>query len=125
MTHMHITAWTFGLILFIIALTLYKKGNQKNAAIVHMILRMVYLFIIITGGLLTWGYFQGYEMPMFGEVIVKAIAGGWIVVMMELILIGTKRGKMNTADWIQFWIALVIVIVLGFFRLPMGFLFLQ
>lgn len=125
MTHMHITAWTLGLILFIVALTLYKKGNQKTAPIAHVILRMIYFFIIITGGLLTWDYFQGYQMPIIGEVIVKAIAGGWIVVMMELILTGTKRGKTNTADWIQFWIALVIVIVLGFFRLPMGFLFFQ
>ena len=125
MTHMHITAWTLGLILFIIALNLYKKRDQKIATIVHMVLRMIYLFIIITGGLLTWNYFQGYEMPMVGEVIVKAIAGGWIVVMMELILTGTKRGKTKRAEWIQFWIALVIVIVLGFFRLPMGFLFFQ
>lgn len=125
MAHMHITAWTLGLILFIIALNLYKKRNQKIATIAHMVLRMIYLFIIITGGQLTWDYFQGYEMPIFGEVIVKAIAGGWIVVMMELILTGTKRGKTNRADWIQFWIALVIVIVLGFFRLPMSFLLLQ
>ncbi|MFD2132156.1 DUF1516 family protein [Pseudogracilibacillus auburnensis] len=71
------------------------------------------------------GLFQGYEMLMFGEVIVKAIAGGWIVVLMELILTETKRGKTNRADWIQFWIALIIVIVLGFFCLPMGFLFFQ
>lgn len=120
-THLHITAWVLGLILFIIALILYKKNSNKPATIFHMILRLVYLFIIITGGLLTWDYFQGYSMPILGEVIVKALAGLWIVVMMEMILVAAKKGKPAAGKWIQFFIALVIVIILGFFRLPMGF----
>lgn len=120
-THLHITSWALGLILFIIALILYKKSSEKPATIVHMILRLVYLFIIITGGLLTWDYIQGYTMPMLGEAIVKALAGLWLVVMMELILVSTKKGKPVTGKWVQFFIALVIVIILGFFRLPMGF----
>ncbi|GEN85644.1 YisL family protein [Oceanobacillus sojae] len=122
-THLHITAWVLGLILFIIALVLYKKSSNKPATIVHMILRLVYLFIIITGGLLTWDYIQGYSMPILGEVIVKALAGLWIVVMMEMILVSAKKGKSATGKWIQFLIALIIVIILGFFRLPMGFYF--
>ncbi|WP_152654871.1 YisL family protein [Oceanobacillus sp. CFH 90083] len=123
MTHMHITAWALGLILFIVALALYKKNSNKPATIVHMILRLVYLLIIISGGLLTWDYIQGYSMPTLGEAIVKAIAGFWIVVMMEMILVGSKKGKAVTGKWVQFFIALIIVIILGFFRLPMGFYF--
>ncbi len=94
-THLHITAWVLGLILFIIALVLYKKSSNKPATIVHMILRLVYLFIIITGGLLTWDYIQGYSMPILGEVIVKALAGLWIVVMMEMILVAAKKGQIS------------------------------
>ncbi|CEI84028.1 UPF0344 protein YisL [Oceanobacillus oncorhynchi subsp. incaldanensis] len=123
MTHMHITSWALGLILFLVALALYKKNSNKPATIVHMILRLVYLFIIVTGGLLTWDYIQGYGMPLLGEAIVKALAGLWIVVVMEGILVSTKKGKAVTGKWIQFFIALIIVIVLGFFRLPMGFYF--
>lgn len=123
MTHMHITSWALGLILFLVALALYKKNSNKPATIVHMILRLVYLFIIVTGGLLTWDYIQGYGMPLLGEAIVKALAGLWIVVVMEGILVATKKGKAVTGKWIQFFIALIIVIVLGFFRLPMGFYF--
>ncbi|WP_339177729.1 YisL family protein [Oceanobacillus sp. FSL W7-1293] len=123
MTHMHITSWALGLILFLVALSLYKKNSNKPATIVHMILRLVYLFIIVTGGLLTWDYIQGYGMPLLGEAIVKALAGLWIVVVMEGILVSTKKGKAVTGKWIQFFIALIIVIVLGFFRLPMGFYF--
>ncbi|MFD1414150.1 YisL family protein [Oceanobacillus jeddahense] len=122
-THLHITTWALGLILFIIALVLYKNNNNKPATIVHMILRLVYLFIIVTGGLLTWDYIQGYGMPQLGEAIVKALAGLWIVVAMEGILVSTKKGKATTGKWIQFFIALIIVIILGFFRLPMGFYF--
>ncbi|MDM8102738.1 MULTISPECIES: YisL family protein [Oceanobacillus] len=123
MTHMHITSWALGLILFLVALALYKKNSNKPATIVHMILRLVYLFIIVTGGLLTWDYIQGYGMPLLAEAIVKALAGLWIVVVMEGILVSTKKGKAVTGKWIQFFIALIIVIVLGFFRLPMGFYF--
>lgn len=124
MTHMHITTWVLGLILFIVALSLYKKGSEKPATIVHMILRLMYILIIITGGLLTWEYIRmSIGMPLLGEVIVKVLAGIWVVSMMEMILVGKKKGKAVTGRWIQFGIALVIVIVLGFFRLPMGFLF--
>lgn len=93
MTHMHITSWALGLILFLVALALYKKNSNKPATIVHMILRLVYLFIIVTGGLLTWDYIQGYGMPLLGEAIVKALAGLWIVVVMEGILVSTKKEK--------------------------------
>lgn len=125
MTHMHITSWALALILFIIALVMYKKGNQKPAKIIHMILRLMFIFIIITGGILTWDYIQGpFGMPILGEVIFKALAGLWLVAMMEMILTGKAKGKSTTAKWVQFWIALVLVIVLGFFRLPMGFLFI-
>lgn len=120
-THMHITSWVLGLILFIVALILYKKNSDKPATIVHMILRLVYLFIIVTGALLTWYYIQNLGMPMLGEAIVKALAGLWIVVAMEGILVSTKKGKATKGKWIQFFIALIIVIVLGFFRLPLGF----
>lgn len=124
MTHMHITSWALGLILFIIALVMYKQGNLKPGKIIHMIVRLLFVLIIITGGLLTWDYIQGYGMPILGEAIVKSLAGLWLVGMMEMILVGKAKGKPTKAKWVQFWIALVIVIVLGFFRLPMGFLFM-
>ena len=38
MLHMHVTSWILGLILFLVALFLYKQGNEKGGKIVHMIL---------------------------------------------------------------------------------------
>jgi len=123
MTHMHITSWVLGLILLIIALVMYKQDKAKPAKIIHMILRLDYLFILITGGILVWDYIAGYEMPILAEAITKGVAGIWLIAAMEMILVKTSKGKSAKSPWIQLVIALIIVLVLGFFRLPMGFLF--
>ncbi|BBP88362.1 hypothetical protein BsIDN1_19800 [Bacillus safensis] len=47
-THLHITAWVLGIILFFVAFALAGK-NDKGAKIVHMIVRLFYLIIIATG----------------------------------------------------------------------------
>ncbi|RDW19933.1 YisL family protein [Oceanobacillus chungangensis] len=120
MIHMHITSWALGIILLIIAIILQKQGKAKPAKIVHMILRLDYLFILYTGGSLLGMYFSNIQMPMFAEVIVKGIAGIWLIAAMEMILIKSSKGKSTTSAWVQFVIALLIVLVLGFVRLPLG-----
>ncbi|RDW18247.1 hypothetical protein CWR48_11725 [Oceanobacillus arenosus] len=120
MTHMHITSWVLGFILLIIAIVLQKQGKAKPAKIVHMILRLDYLFILYTGGDLLAMYFSNIQMPMFAEAIVKGLAGIWIIAAMEMILIKMSKGKSTTSAWVQFVIALILVLVLGFFRLPLG-----
>ena len=40
MTHLHITSWVLGFILFIVAMMLYKQNNEKPAKIFHMSLRL-------------------------------------------------------------------------------------
>ncbi|WP_339228804.1 YisL family protein [Oceanobacillus sp. FSL K6-2867] len=124
MTHMHITGWVLGLILFIVAIVMQKQGKAKPAKIVHMILRLVYLFILYTGIVLVLDYFSGgYQMPYPAEAATKGAAGIWLIAAMEMILVKLGKGKPAKSVWIQFWIALLIVLVLGFFRLPMGFYF--
>lgn len=49
MTHMHITSWVIALILVFVAYGLYSSGNSKGAKITHMILRLFYIIVIITG----------------------------------------------------------------------------
>lgn len=50
MVHMHITAWALGLILFFVAYSLYSAGRKGKG--VHMGLRLMYIFIIVTGFML-------------------------------------------------------------------------
>ncbi|RLL45044.1 DUF1516 family protein [Oceanobacillus piezotolerans] len=119
-THMHITSWVLGFILFIIAYMLIKQGKQKQAKIVHMILRLDYLFILYTGGTLTANYIVNAQMPMLAEAITKALAGIWLIAAMEIILVKINKGKSAKSGWIQFIIALILVLILGFARLPYG-----
>jgi uncharacterized membrane protein SirB2 len=121
MTHLHITSWALGLILLIISYVMYKKGS-KAGKILHMILRLDYLLILYSGGDLIAEYarigFPGF--PLLGELIIKLIAGLWVIVAMEMILVKTAKSKQAKSFWIQLIIAAAIAIILGFFRLPIS-----
>ncbi|MRH44192.1 DUF1516 family protein [Aquibacillus halophilus] len=117
MTHLHITSWALALILFVLALVFYKQG-KKAGKILHMVLRLDYLLILYSGGDLLMEYLN--SGTMLGEVLVKSFAGLWLIAILEMILVKTKKDKPTKSFWIQLVIALVIVLVLGFGRLPMG-----
>lgn len=117
MTHMHITGWALALILFIVALIMYNQGKKRPAKILHMILRLDYLFILYTGGDLIVNYFGGSSF--LPEAIVKGIAGLWVIAAIEMILVKTSKGKSAKSFWVQFIIAFLITLILGFWRLPM------
>jgi len=119
-THFHIATWAVAIILLIVALRLYRNGNQKGGKIVHMILRLDYLLILYTGGTLLTVYLKDSSGAMFGEAIVKGLAGIWVIIATELILVKTSKGKSAKGAWIQFAIALIITLALGFGRLPYG-----
>ncbi|UOQ86543.1 YisL family protein [Gracilibacillus salinarum] len=119
MTHLHITAWVLALILLFVSYAMYKKGN-KAGKILHMILRLDYLLLLYSGGDLFAQYMDGGFSTYAGELIIKALAGLWVIAAIEMILVKTSKGKSAKSFWIQLVIAAVIVLVLGFGRLPMG-----
>jgi len=108
MTNLHITSWVVAIILFITAIVLTKNKNEKPAKVVSMILRLFYLFIIGTG-------IQLYLLvdPSLGYHI-KALLGILVIVFMELVLAGIKRGKSTKIYWILWLIILVATIYMGF-----------
>ncbi|MCP8615548.1 YisL family protein [Salirhabdus salicampi] len=115
MTHLHITSWVLALILFAVIFSLTNKGKEKPAKILQMVLRLVYLLILFSGILL----FTYYE-NISGELVIKMIAGFWVIFSMEMITVKRKRGLPAKAWWIQWGIVLFIALVLGFGRLPFG-----
>ncbi|GAA0491603.1 YisL family protein [Salinibacillus aidingensis] len=116
MTHLHITAWVLALILFAIVLAFSNQsGKEKPAKILHMILRLDYLLILYSGGDL----FANYG-SMSGELIIKAIAGLWVIIAMEVIAVRKQKGGATKSWWTQLVIAFIIALVLGFGRLPYG-----
>lgn len=118
-THLHITAWVLAIILFVLIVIFQKPGGTKPAKIMQMVLRLDYLLILYSGGSLLANYFNG---DMLMEAIIKGLAGIWVIVAMEMIGIRMKKGKPVLGFWVQFGIALLITLALGFGRLPLGLL---
>ena len=117
MIHAHITAWLLALILFVVAIFLLKGGKEKGAKIVQMILRVLYIAIFATGiGLL----FSVYRIDVW--YILKAVVGLWVIGLFEMILSRVANNRRTSVFWIQFIIAWVLVLYLGFEKLPMSFL---
>ena len=122
MLHTHVTSWILGIVLLFVAYFLYKQGNEKGATISHMILRLLYLVIVFTGGyLLITVYLANFAMPLGAEAITKGLAGIWLIAAMEMILVKKSKDQPVTKLWVQFFIALILVLVLGYVRLPLTF----
>lgn len=115
MIHLHITAWVVAFILLFVTYGMYKVG--KNAKVPHMILRLFYLIIIGSGV----GLLLSYDSfgSLLGEIIIKVVAGLWVIASIEMITIKSSKGSSTKSFWIQFIIAALIAIILGFFRLPL------
>ncbi|VEI04950.1 YisL family protein [Kurthia zopfii] len=116
-THLHITTWVVAIILFLVAAGMSK--TSKGRKITHMILRLFYILIIVSGGALfitAMDYGQGM---MYGF---KLLAGLGVVAFMEMTLVRGAKGKSTGAMWIGFIVCLLIVLGLGF-HLPMGMKF--
>ncbi|HYK74982.1 MAG TPA: YisL family protein [Pseudoneobacillus sp.] len=119
MTHAHITSWLLALILFVIAISLHKSGKAKGFKIIKMVLRVFYLLILGTGLLLLFNYGM-LKTDLSLQYILKAAAGIWIVGLMEMILAKLARKQPTKVLWIQFIIAFLLALYLGF-KLPLGF----
>ncbi|MEI2663552.1 YisL family protein [Rossellomorea sp. LJF3] len=114
-THAHITTWVVAIILFFVAVGLHNAGKKKGMKVVHMILRLFYLLIILTGALLFWKH-QGINPALYG---IKGLVGIGVIGMFEMILVRMNKGKSTNVLWIVMVIALLIVLYLGL-RLPLG-----
>lgn len=119
-THLHVTSWLIAFILFIVVLILNKQGKAKGAKIVQMILRLDYLLILYSGGMLL-GYYFNHLQPQIGEAVFKGLAGIWAIFALEMISLKSGRKEPTKSWWIQLIIAVVLTFILGFGRLHLGF----
>lgn len=114
MVHAHMTSWFLAIILFFVALGLHKSGKEKGFKVLKMILRVLYILILATGlGLI-------FSLANISFLyIVKVAVGLWVIAMIEIILGRTAKGAPTRVLWIQFIVALLLVLYLGF-SLPLG-----
>ena len=117
-THLHITTWVIGLILFFAAVMM--TNGSKGQKITQMVLRVFYIFILLTGIAL---FMDGMDFDMGMLYGFKLLGGVIIIGMMEMILARMKKQKPSTMFWILLFVFLFITMFLGF-KLPMGINFL-
>lgn len=113
-THLHITTWVITIILFLITYSLLKKKSPK-AKMMHMVTRLFFIFVFLTGGML---------ISSFALYAVKMFVGILILCLMEVILVLKTKDKSTGIWWGLFIIAFLYVLYLGF-SLPLGFTFLK
>jgi len=116
-THFHILTWVVGIILFLVAASMAK--GSKGRKITHMILRLFYVLIIVSGLIMFIKHMTADSM-LYG---IKFVAGIVTIGMMEMVLVRSSKGKPTSMFWILFAVFLFITMFLGF-KLPLGFNFL-
>ena len=116
-THLHITTWVVGIVLFLVAA--FMNRESKGRKIVHMILRLFYILILITGLALfiEWSSSDAMQYGM------KFLFGLLTIGMMEMVLVRSKKQKSVTLFWVLFAVFLFVTLFFGF-KLPVGFDFL-
>ena len=103
-THIHITTWVVALVLFFIAAFASKKLTA-----VQMILRVFYIFIIISGVALYLEYSEAFGTTYH----IKALFGILVIGFMEMILGRKNKGKSLNMFWILFAIVLLVTFYIG------------
>ncbi|MFE8697715.1 DUF1516 family protein [Cytobacillus sp. FJAT-53684] len=113
MTHAHLATIILTIILFCITLTLQKKG--RDTTVLHMILRVFYLLLVLTGVLL---FFSVFKITIL--YILKALLGIAMIGLFEMILVGSREGKKIIGFLFLCVLILIVTVFLGL-KLPLGF----
>lgn len=112
-THLHITTWVIGIVLFLVAA--FMAHESKGRKIVHMVLRLFYILIIISG-LALFIEWSSSDPMVYG---LKFLFGIVTIGMMEMVLVRSKKQKPVGMFWALFALSLFITMFLGFL-LPIG-----
>lgn len=106
-THLHITTWVVGIVLFLIAAL---SGNKSKG--LHMLLRLFYILIIITGGALFMEWRSKLDDAGMNYDI-KVLMAILVIGFMEMILVRKRKGKSVTVFWGLFAVTLFVTLFLG------------
>lgn len=112
-THLHITTWVVAVVLFLIAA--FMQRDSKGRKILHMVLRLFYVLIIITG-LTLFIEWSSSDPMLYG---IKFLLGVLTIGMMEMVLVRSKKQKPVTMFWALFAVFLFATMFIGF-MLPIG-----
>ncbi|HEX5563401.1 MAG TPA: YisL family protein [Sporosarcina sp.] len=116
-THFHLFTWVVGIIIFLVSAVM--ANGSKGKKITHMIARLFFVLILISGIAL---FIKGMDYGRGAEYGIKFLLGLLTIGMMEMVLVRSEKGKKVTTFWILFFVLLFATMYVGF-KLPMGFEF--
>lgn len=105
----HVGAWEVALVLLIIGYILYRMDKNKVGKVLHMILRLMFVIIIVSG---VWMLFQFRAADVL--YYIKGILGIMTVGLMEMSLLRAAKDKPSGGFFIGALVLLVIVIMIGY-----------
>ncbi len=117
MIHMHLTSIVIAIILFFVSASM--KTGSKGQKVTHMILRVFYILILITGGILFSSAMAGTMAMQYG---LKLLGGILVIGMMEMVLVRKEKSKSTGVLWTLFVIFLLFTLYMGL-HLPLGMKF--
>ncbi len=107
-THLHIFTWVVGIILFLVAAVM--ANGTKGKKITHMIARLFYVLILLSGLLLFINH-SALDPALYG---VKFLLGFLTIGMMEMVLVRSTKGKNVKVFWVLFVVLVLATVYLGF-----------
>ncbi|MFC5604648.1 YisL family protein [Sporosarcina koreensis] len=116
-THFHLFTWVVGIIIFLVSAVM--ANGTKGKKITHMIARLFFVLILISGVAL---FIKGMDFGRGAEYGIKFLLGLLTIGMMEMVLVRSEKGKKVTTFWILFFVFFFATMFFGF-KLPMGYEF--
>lgn len=113
-TYIHMFSWFVLLFLFFFVLIMHKGSKERK--ILHMIVRLMYVIVIITGGAL---YVLMMNSDLSFVYVLKVIAGLVFIALAEITMIRANKSKKFQIPFLLSLVMIVLMMILGYY-LPMG-----
>ena len=110
-THLHIFTWVVGIVLFLVASQM--KVGSKGRKVLHMIARLFYILILVSGFALFTRSFGIENSAVSAKYGIKFALGFLTIGFMEMVLVRAEKGKNPKVFWILFAVFLFTTMFLG------------
>lgn len=113
-TYTHMTSWFILLFFYFFILIMYK--GTKGRKIMHILVRVMYVVVIITGGSL---YYVMMHSDHWLAYIFKIIAGVLFIILAEITIIRANKSKKFQIPFLSSLAMIIFMMFMGYY-LPMG-----
>ncbi|MED4130416.1 MULTISPECIES: DUF1516 family protein [Shouchella] len=104
----HEGSWAFLIVLFIVAFVLYRSRKLKAATILHMITRLFYLFMLVSG----IAMLVALNFNLF--YVVKGLLAVLVIGFMEMAAGKAKRNENSLGSLFIVLVLALVVVLMGF-----------